>query len=192
MFDYSELTDNELADLLKRGNRIAFTEIYDRYFAPLYQHACNRLRDKSEAKDVVQDLFTTLWAKQDTIDFKSNFSNYLYAAVRNRILNIISHKEVQSKYFLSLPDEIDRQHLITDHQIRERQLASIIEKEIQALPPKMREVFELSRKLHLSHREIAERLDISEQSVRSHIKNALRILRKKLGLMLYLSMFLYS
>ncbi|MDO7743049.1 MAG: sigma-70 region 4 domain-containing protein, partial [Pedobacter sp.] len=81
---------------------------------------------------------------------------------------------------------IDHDFNYADHRIRERDLATIIEKEISCLPAKMREVFELSRKSHLSHKEIAILLDLSELTVRTQVKKALRILRLKLGLLIYL------
>jgi len=186
MSSLSTLSDHELADLLKAGERSAFTEIYDRFFGVLYLHAYNRLRDKDAAKDVVQEMFAGLWSKHRVLNLTTNLSNYLYSSIRNRIINEIAHKQVEARYLLSLPDSVNTSNCITDHRLREKQLASIIEKEIQALPPRMREVFELSRKANLTHKEIAEQLDISEQSVRSHIKNALKILRIRLGLFIYL------
>ena len=176
----------ELVDLLKAGNQHAFAEIYERYFGVLYLHAFNRLGDKDEAKDLVQELFTYLWSKRNTLEPKTNFSNYLYTWVRNKVLNDIAHKTVEQKYRSVLAIEISAGEALTDHRVRERQLAAIIEQEVQSLPPKMREVFELSRKHNLTYKEIAGQLNLSEQSVRSHVKNALKILRAKLGLVLFL------
>ncbi len=192
MTAYSSLSDLELAGLLKLGNPGAFEEIYERYFRVLYLHAYHRLRDKDEAKDLIQELFFMLWSKREALDFKTNFSNYLYTWVRNRIINAISHKNVEAKYVsaIAIFDPDAEQH--TDYLVRERQLAAIIENEIRALPPKMREVFELSRKSNLTYKAIAAQLDISEQTVRSHVKNALKILRTKLGMLLYLFFIFYK
>ena len=187
---YSKLSDSELADLLKSDDQLAFTEIYNRFYYALFIHVYNRLKDKDEAKDIVQELFSTLWCKREVITF-TNLSNYLYTSARNRVLNSIAHKSVEAKYLAGLPASIVIEECITDYRLRERQLAAIIAKEIEALPPKMRQVFELSRKENLSHKQIAERLGLSEQSVRSHVKNALRILRVRLGLLMYI-MFLFK
>ncbi|MNI50552.1 RNA polymerase sigma factor [compost metagenome] len=65
--------------------------------------------------------------------------------------------------------------------MRNRELAERIELEVAQLPAKMREVFELSRNAHLSHREIALRMDISDKTVKKQMNNALKILRLKLG-----------
>jgi RNA polymerase sigma-70 factor (family 1) len=182
---YTLYSDEELTNLLKKGDDIAFEEIYERFFSRLYAHAFLRLKDKSECKDLVQELFANLWARRATVDF-SNLSHYLYTSAKNGVINLIAHKAVESKYFSKLPQSISIQECITDYRARELQLAEIIRKEISALPPKMREVFELSRTKNMSHKEIAEHLGITEQSVRSHVKNALKILRVKLGLILYI------
>lgn len=186
MAEYDRMNDLELVNLIKSGNKYAFAQIYERYFGVLYLHAYHRLRDKDEAKDLVQELFSYLWSHRESLAPASNFSSYLYASVRNRVLNILAHKYVEDKFLLSLQHADSKVEAVTDHLARERQLAMIIEKEIQSLPPKMRQVFELSRKANLSYKEIAARLELSEQSVRSHVKGALRLLRTRLGLWVYL------
>lgn len=188
MAEYDSMNDLELVNLIRCGNKHAFAKIYERYFELLYLHAYHRLRDKDEAKDLVQELFSHLWSHRESLIPASNFSNYLYTSLRNRVLNILAHKCVEDKFLLSLQHADSNTEAITDHLARERQLAMIIEKEIQSLPPRMRQVFEMSRKANLSYKEIAARLELSEQSVRSHVKGALRLLRTRLGLWLYLSM----
>lgn len=192
MTAYNSFSDLELLDLVKSDNESAFAEIYERYFGVLYLHAYHRLHDKDEAKDLVQELFTYLWSKRGLLEPKTNISNYLYTWVRNRVLNIIAHRQVQEKYLATLPSLDSSAEAVTDHRLRERQLMAIIEREVAALPPKMREVFVMSRTANLSYRDIGEKLQISEQSVRSHVKNALKILRAKLGVLFCLLFILYK
>lgn len=188
MAAYSTFSDQELVALVKEGDHAAFTEIYLRFINPLFIHAFNRLKDEQGAQDIIQELFTVLWEKRQTIQITS-LSSYLYSAVRNRILDTLAHEQLVTKHKNALPSFIKSERYVTDYRIRERQLAEIIEKEVAALPNKMREVFELSRKQQLSHSEIAEKLGISEQSVRSHVKNALRILRVRLGIAIFIAMY---
>lgn len=187
MVDYSKFCDSDLLSLLELGDVYAFTEIYNRYKRILHQHALKMLNSREEARDVLQETFANLWDNREKLIIKTNLSGYLYHGIRNRVLNMIAHKQVESKYFSSLQVFIDKGEFITDHLIREKQLAEIIEKEIADLPPKMREVFRLSRISNLSHKEIAEELSISEQTVRTQVRNALRLLRVKLG---FLTLFL--
>lgn len=190
MTKYIPLSDLSLLDLFKSGDDLAFSEIYDRYFGLLYLHAVNRLKDKDEAKDIVQDVFSDLWSARSQLDIKTNFSNYLYTCVRNRILNLIAHKTVKEKYIVSLSRNTNIE-AITDYRVRENQLKDIIEQEIDKLPPRMKTVFLLSRKSNVTYIEIARNLNITEQSVRSHVKNALKILRVKLGLFIFLISLFY-
>lgn len=179
---YSTIHDEVLYSLMKDGDGDAFKEIYERHFNSLFLHAHRKLHNKEEARDVVQETFAALWDKRDRIILTGGLSGYLIAAVRNRILNIIAHKQVESSYVSSLQQFLEEGTCQTDHLVRSNQLNSLIEKEMAALPAKMKEIFALSRQEHLSHSEIAENLNISEQTVKKQVTNALRILRTKLSI----------
>jgi RNA polymerase sigma-70 factor (family 1) len=184
MTNYNAYSDIELTDQLKLGDRAAYTEVYDRYIFVLLNHAYNKTRDREEAKDIVHEVFITLWAKREILHI-DNLPGYLFRSVRNIFLNQVAHRAVQDKFILSM-EQFAASYEIPDYLVREKQLSAIIDREIAALPPKMREVFELSRKEHLSHKEIAEKLAISEQTVSKHVTNALKILRVKLGVLVWI------
>ena len=95
-----------------------------------------------------------------------------------------------SKYINSFKAFHETGTCITDYAIREKQLASIIEREIDALPPRMREIFILSRRANLSHKQIAQQLDLSELTVKTQVKHALKILRTRLGLVVFIAMLI--
>jgi len=185
MMNYQTLSDNELAALLKKGDRLAFTEIYERYWSVLLRHARRMLQDDEETKDVLQDVFSTLWNKASVLEFNTSLSAYLYALVRNKILNLIVRDKVKQNYLASLDDFIDRGEATADYAIRTKQLADRIEEELAMLPPKMREVFELSRKHNLSYNQISEKLNISDNTVKKQMSNALKQLKLKLGLLFF-------
>ncbi|MGV3502600.1 MAG: RNA polymerase sigma factor [Adhaeribacter sp.] len=192
MISYRTLQDRDLFDLLKSEDEAAFKEIYERYFDVLYVHAYKRLQDKEEAQDVIQEVFASLWDKKEIIALEGNLPAYLFAAVRNRIFNNLSHKRCETHYLQSLQHFIDKGLCQTDYLVRENQFYTLIEKEIAALPPKMQEVFSLSRNGYLSHKQIAATLNLSEQTVKKQVNNALRILRTKLGLFLFLYLLLQN
>jgi len=180
---YKDLDDYELTILLKEGDRRAFTEIYNRYHWLLHIHIYKWVRSREDAKDIIHELFSNIWLKHQTLSFSPNLSAYLYASTRNRIFNQFAHQKIESSYVRSLAEFIHQGECVTDHLVRENQLKELIEKEVEAMPPKMRAVFELSRVENLSHKQISEELTISEQTVRKHIQHALRILRVKLGIL---------
>lgn len=182
MPEYSQLSDATLTALLSQKNEAAYREIYNRYWSILYLHARNILKSQDDAKDIVQEIFTTLWIKASDLNFEISLSSYLFKATRNKILNQINHKKIATRYQQSLYDFYEEGKLITDEALREKELSRIIEAEIQRLPAKMRKIFELSRKKHLSYQQIAEHLNISEHTVKSQVSNSLKILRVRLEL----------
>src|SRR3546814_11491071 len=97
------------------------------------------------------------------------------------IIDIISKQKSSSAYIRSFGNYLHQSHDTPDYLVREKELAAMIEREISLLSPQLKTVFELSRNEHLSHREIAEKLGLTEQTVRGYIKNALTTLKLKFG-----------
>lgn len=181
---FEELEDSALVTLLQQSNERAFTEIYRRYHGNLYLHALKMLGGREEARDVVQELFARLWNARERFSLTTSLSSYLYTAVRNRILDIFSHEKIVNRYRQSFQEFTEQGDFITDNMVREKELAILIEQEIAGLPEKMREVFEMSRKGHLSHIEIAQELQLSEHTVKKQISKAIKRLRAKLDLLI--------
>jgi len=186
----SKLNDDELVALLNQGSQLAYTEVYHRYHAALYIHVFNKIRLREESRDIVHDLFCSLWIKRETLALQTTLAAYLYTAARYRVFDLIGRRQVSAKFLESIGDFADRDDRIADHLIREKQLQAMIDREIAALPEKMREIFELSRKGHLSHRAIAELLELSEKTVKKQVNNSLKILRSKLGTYIFTAFFL--
>lgn len=186
---YNELTDSELVLLLKAGDNIAYTEIYNRYHGKLYIHVFNKMQSREDCKDVLHDLFISLWQNHAELEVHSTLSAYLYTAARYRVFDRISKKQVENKYLDSIRVFVEQGEYITDHRVRESQLRALIDREIAALPTKMKEIFNLSRKENLTHKQIATHLGLSEQTVKKQVQNALKILRTKVGACLFLPLF---
>jgi RNA polymerase sigma-70 factor (ECF subfamily) len=182
----NKFSDSELCDLFKSNSHAAYKEIYNRYHAALYIHAFKRLQDREECRDIIQELFTSLWVNRAETTFNGPLSGYLYTSVRNRIFDLLARKKLKSSYVNSIQEFEANYTVPADHRIRQNQLTVIIDQEIKELPPRTREIFELSRKDYLSHKEIAKKLEISEQTVKTTVNNALKILRPKLGSFFFL------
>jgi RNA polymerase sigma-70 factor (ECF subfamily) len=138
----------------------------------------------------VQDLFIRLWSNRESFLLKTSLPSYLFRAVRNRALDIFAHKKIKSDYVASFQEFIDLPQSTTDYLVREKDISALIDREIQSLPPKMREIFILSRKENYSHKEIAKKIGISEETVTKQIKRALKILRLRLKLILIIAFLL--
>ncbi len=179
---YNKYSDEQLTKLLQAGDESAYTELYNRYWALLFKHACRMLRDEDDATDVVQEVFTTLWTKAPSLTYSHSISAFLYAATRNKVLDIIDKRKVRSTYIESLQQFVEKGEYVTDNIILEKELSNRIEKEIENLPKKMRDTFLLSKKNNLSHREIAKITETSEATVKKQIYNAMKILKPKFGI----------
>jgi len=178
---YKDFTDVELLELLTDCDHAAYEEIYHRYWALLFKHAKHMLGNDEEAKDLIQDLFIALWSKAADLAIQSSLSSYLYGMVRYKVFDLIDKRKIRNGHLDSLATFIGKGEYTTENTLRENELSRIIEREIASLPAKMREVFELSRKSHFTYQQISTRMEISDQTVKKQIFNALKILRLKLG-----------
>jgi RNA polymerase sigma-70 factor (ECF subfamily) len=176
---YLDIRDHELLALIKAGDQTAFKTIYEKYWQLLYVAALKIIKDEDEAKDVVQEVFISLLNKASEIEIHGSLSNYLYSAIRYKVLDILSREKVRTNHLDSLTAYLTKGNYSADGALIEKEINAEMEKEIQNLPPKMKEVFELSRKAELSHKEIAETLNISDKTVKKQISNAIKLLKPK-------------
>ena len=190
MAGYNTLSDQDLMILIKDDREGAFAELYNRYKNPLYLHAYRMLHDEEEAKDIVQEMFSSIWAKREIFAIPISVDAYLYGSIRNRILNFIAHQKVIARYIDSLDHYLEIGIASADEKIREKELIEILKNEFNLLPPRMREVFELSRNQELSYKQIAKKLNISDKTVKKQVSNAIKILRLKINFSLLFGFFM--
>lgn len=170
-------TDQELISSISRGNEDAFGILYDRYWADLYKFAFFILRDRDACKDILQEVFVWLWEHREGLAIQSPKS-YFKAAVRFKIANYIRSGNIRENFF----EEVSKFDCSASSPGAEefaelKELNSIIQKTVIGLPLKCREIFRLSREKHLSNREIAKQLGISEKTVENQITIALHRIR---------------
>lgn len=184
---YGNYTDQQLLVSLKNGEAGAFTEIYERYWDKLLIYALRVIRRQPDAEDIVQELFVSIWRRRHELDVEHALSTYLYNSIRYLAFRYIEKNSAYADYLhrlaVQLTGEEGEQGDITDIEadIFGRELEGQIDQLIRQLPRKMQEVFVLSRRHHLSYKEIAERLSISEETVRKQVYKSLQILRARLG-----------
>lgn len=183
--DYSKLDDSELAAALQRGDSHAFKEVYQRYSELLYLFAYRKLKHEEEAKDVVHDVFAWLVENGRKLTLKTSLSGYLYKSVLNRIFDIFRKQDTFRRYVDQGEHFIDVDSTETDYLIREKDIRAVIDREIAAMPPRMREVYELRYREHLTADQISGKLGITPQTVATHLKHATRHLRDKLGVVVF-------
>jgi RNA polymerase sigma-70 factor (family 1) len=171
--NYSTYSDKQLIALLKLSDEAAFKTLYNRYWKRLFAMAFLRLQHHAEAEDIVQDVFTTLWAHRET-DIHSP-ENWLATVTKHKIINLISRNLQKRLNISELPDEGFKDPLL-DSRLLEQQVAA----EVDRLPEKCKLVFQFSRQEGYSNRQIAHEMNISEKMVEKHLNTA----RKKLSFQL--------
>lgn len=181
MQNMTNVPDEQLVLLLRAGSHPAFEQIYHRYKGLLIAHAYKKLGSFDDAKEIVQEVFSKIWINHQHTPQVNNLAGWLYVSVRNQVLKHIAHLQVVSKYESSFNEFKSQNHYIADWALREKEMKMMIDREIEALPPKMKAVFLLSRTERLPNKQIADQLNISENTVKNHLKAALKILRSRLG-----------
>lgn len=181
LFLYHSFTDAELVICIRTGDQKAFAEIYKRYAEPVFRHVHKRIQCRDDARDLLHDLFTSLWQRRETLSDTTHLSAFLFAAAKYRVINYLAHHQFRSGALQDLQRHFEVDSCGTDHMVRERELSSLIETAVSSLPDKMQVIFRMSRQEHLSHKEIAENLNLSETTVKKQVANALKILKLKIA-----------
>lgn len=162
---------------LIEGDEDAFCELYATYKNRLIYFAMRFLKSREYAEDVFQDAFTVVWQSRRFINPDASFSSYLYTIMRNRILNQLRNAANEEKLKESILSQALDYTEDTKCEVMLNDLKSLISHALQQLTPRQREIFEMSREAQLSHKEIADKLGISINTVQEHISTSLKLIR---------------
>lgn len=172
--------DDALLQRLRGGEQTAFDAIFRQWYAGLVRAAEAMLRDRAVAEEIVQDVMLELWRRRESLDPHGSPKAYLYQSTRNRALNHLRHLQVQRKSVL-LMDREEAREASAPSMLMAKEMEVALQQGLSSLPPRCREVFELSRVRGLRYSEIAETLEISVKTVEAQMGKALRILREHLA-----------
>jgi RNA polymerase sigma-70 factor (ECF subfamily) len=173
---YSDHSDQELLDAIRRDNEAAFAELFKRYGKVIYNMAYTRMRSRTAAEEVVQNLFMFLWDKRATVSI-DNFPSYFFVAVKHRVLGVIESQLVHKKYWDYYTKIIPRHENSTEHAIAFNELMASLEERVERLPDKSKKVFRLNHFEGYSVSEIANDLNLSEKAIQYHLTRSLKELR---------------
>ena len=171
-------TDNLLLQDMNDNNEETFTSIYQRYWEELFVTAVKALRGKEEAADVVQDVFLSFWNRRKELTIKGSLAAYLHTSVRYKCIHYIQ-KNITRRDYLLLLSEVEMGSFLTtvESDLQLKELQQTINKTVAKMPPKMQEVYKLSRHDHLSYKEIAGNMSISVETVKKHIHHAINLIK---------------
>lgn len=165
---------------LINGNEKAYMFLLDTYHRRLNAYALTLVSDQAQAKDIVQNVFLKTWKSRKKLKTQFSIQSFLYKSVYNEFINSYQKNKammlLQKKYLESLGEVVEE----TDTNLLE-QMITVVNNEIQNLPPKCQKVFILSKKEGLTNIEISEYLNVSIKTVEAQITKAFSILRERLG-----------
>ncbi len=180
MNDCKNLDDVELLQLLKRSNNDAFTELYERYWQKMYVVAAHKLKNLTDAEEVVQDIFLEILKRRESLNITSKLSSYLAAAVTYKVINVLAKRHIQQKYSIYATGQSTEADFSTINWLGFEELKDQLLKHVANLPEKCQLVFKLSREEGFTHKEIATQLGISEKTVEGHLSKATQLLKMNL------------
>ncbi len=169
-----------LKERIINGCELAFSELFDAYWEPLFFYVANVLNDRVEASDIVQDSFIALWQKRDNLHEVMHLKSYLFGIARYKSLKQIRLNTINENHKLSFHSIVENYNQSPELSMMAKEMENFLEEHIQQLPCRMREIFVLSRFESMSHAEIGIRLNIAESTVKKQIQRALRQLRTSL------------
>ena len=181
MAAYNYLTDDDLVTLLKQSDEQAFAQIYKRYAEKLAGFAGSKLYSLDDAHDILHDLFVKLWEGREQLHITANLQSYLFAVIRHRIIDKIRKNITREEYASAVQSMAVSYDADAGKQVELKDLQKTIGDSLNQLSPRVKEIYKLSREEGLSNREIAEKLDLSEQTVKNQLSAALKHLRQTLG-----------
>jgi RNA polymerase sigma-70 factor (ECF subfamily) len=170
----------------------ALESLFRNHYIGLCRFANGYVKDQEAAKEIVQDAFVNLWEKRNTIDLSKPVKSYLFTTVRNKCLNYLRDNKKFSSDLLALENLSNEGMFDQPDKLVESDIRSQIDRAIDELPEKCREIFKLSRYQHLKYQQIADQLHISVKTVETQMSKALQHMRSRLAEYLPIIFFILS
>lgn len=189
-------SNKDLLILLRKGDVIAFDNIYEMYSKRLYGFVLRYVKQKEDAEGIVQEVFIKIWETRNKIEIYASFDSFIFTIAYNTTINLLRKRVNEHKYHdrLKSVQQITGADQIID-EIHFKEINSQLQSVLNKLTPRQKEIFQLSREVGLTHEEIAKKLNISVNTVKNHIVTTLTFIKSHIdkGLIanfLFISLFL--
>lgn len=189
---YLDIDNNKtVITALKAGEEKVFDAVYRHYFRRLCAFCSQYVSEQEEIEEIVQETMIWLWENRCSLLAELTLKTLLFTIVKNKALNRLSHLEIRRKVHQEIVEKFENEFDNPDFYLG-NELLRLYEEALKQLPEEYREAYEMSRNQHLTHKEIAERLNVSPQTVNYRIGQSLKLLRVALKDYLPLFMFYFG
>jgi len=175
-----KIDEKVLLNGLKEENKAIFDFVFTYYYTGLCAFVNRYINDQEAAEDLVQDFFVRMWFASKTLEINTSIKSYLFTSLKNKALDYLKHTKVKGKYASTFNAKTAYIQPEDTWEFSETELLALLEKGLQQLPPRTREIFEMSRYKGISNDQIAQTFGISKRTVEVQISAALKILRIEL------------
>jgi RNA polymerase sigma-70 factor (family 1) len=174
------INENELLARLAHGDEKAFGLIFHHYRHKIYAYAFHLCRDPYQADDLVQETFLKCWLHRDKLPQVLRFDSWLFTIARNQVFDMFKDMAREAAFRREAGDDPLPVVNPVEDQLFSREVEVRLREAVDQLPPRQKQIFTLSRHKGLKHEEIAEELQISRHTVKTHLVQALKALRNTL------------
>jgi len=181
MKDMIIYSDEELMQEIKADNMFAFDILYKKYCKRIFKFAFSILKSPEESENLVQDVFLNLWENRLNVEKNSSIKSYVFTITYNSAVSIIRKKVRESEFveYLKSLQEVGEESV--DVALEYKELTDKLERILNELPQRQKEVYLMHRVEGLKYIQIAEILKISVNTIENHMSRALKTIRQKLG-----------
>ena len=174
--------ETELLLRLQKGDESAFASLFYAYKDKLLNFSFSFTHSEEKAEDVVQEVFLKIWQNRDRIGEVDNFSAYIYRIAQNHAIDELRRF---SKETLSVSSHFSADEVVVNGPVEDllnKEIRQKIDEAVNLLPPQQKNIYYLHNEEGLKYEEIASQLDLSESTIRNHMSQAMRNIRKILSL----------
>lgn len=172
------MTEKQILCQVSEGNEIAFAQLYEKYKDQVYYISFKFFKSQSVAEDVLQEVFLKIWIHKEKLSAIDNFSAYLTVILRNHIYNRFRKLANEEVFIRKASVANVEHHNYTLDNVLLNESRNLLAKAIEKLPAQQKKAFELSRIEGKKHEEIARLMNISKETVKKHVMEASRTLKR--------------
>jgi RNA polymerase sigma-70 factor (ECF subfamily) len=177
MVEKQDISDQSWLAAISTGDEAAFRCLFDRYRGRIYTYALRLSENTSLADEVVQDVFLKVWLKRKDLPGIENFSAWLYAIARNRLFDMMKQQAREQQTRESVQQEVAPSANNAELSLLEKEQQVLLRDALAKLSPRQQLIYNLSRNRGMKHEEIAHTLNISRNTVKTHLVHALRVIK---------------
>ena len=182
MISGKKVSDSQLAAQIKKSQKHAFDQLFERYSQALYRFSKSLLKNHEDAEGVVQEVFFRIWKSRRAIDESRSFSSYLFSIAHNVVVDQFRLRVKEQKYEEFVIKQAQVTYMDPEDEMEFNELKSIVDDLVAELPERRKQIYRLSRVEGLSHKEIADRMSIKTKTVENQLNLALKQIRNRLGI----------